>query len=58
MIGFLKRCWSCLCADSKMPTQYKHDSAQQGNEANRMEDDAINRSVLVVRPQALQALGG
>ena len=50
MIGFLKQCWSCLRADSKTQTQYQHDIGEQGNEADRMEDDAINRSVLVVRP--------
>jgi len=52
-IGFLKCCWSCLRADSKAP-QYKHDTGQEGSETDMMEaqflDDAINRSVLVVRP--------
>lgn len=50
MIGFLKHCWSYLLADNKMSLQYQHDTAPDNNEPDRMEADAINRSVLVVRP--------
>lgn len=53
-ISFLKYCWSRLSAGSKMLPQYSHGAGQEWSEADMIEDelpdDAVNRSVLVVRP--------
>lgn len=54
MIGFLKHCWSRLNSGSKMQAQYNHGAFEGMSETEKMEaeflDDAVNRSVLVVRP--------
>ena len=53
-ISFLKYCWTRLRTGSKAQTQYNHDAGQEWSETDMIEDelpdDAVNRSVLVVRP--------
>lgn len=53
-IGFLKYCWSRLRTGSKAQALYNHDAGQEWSEIDMIEDelpdDAVNRSVLVVRP--------